>query len=111
MARHKGIEARAHSRYVFPVKIAKKPRRKNEAELLDHATNNLLSALKKASKPTKSAKDYPRVTHGSQVTARGRQKANKMTDTQRDEYFRRGMVLIYGGQLPEKTVAGHKRSV
>lgn len=62
---------------------------------------------KPASKPVPPAKDYPLVTHGSRVARQGRQKANKMTDAQREEHFRRGMVLIYGGQLPEETVAGH----
>jgi hypothetical protein len=68
----------------------------------------------KTNKPAKSAKpakDYPLVTIGSRVAARGRQKANKMTEAQRAEYFRRGMVLIYGGQLPEEAVAGHQRPV
>jgi len=66
---------------------------------------------KKPSKPAKSAKDYPLTTHGGQVAARGRRKANNMTDAQREEYFRRGMVLIYGGEDAEATVAGHERSV
>jgi len=61
----------------------------------------------KALAPKKPAKDYPAVTHGSRVAARGRQKANKMTDAQREEYFRRGMVLIYGSGLSKKTIAGH----
>jgi len=52
-------------------------------------------------------KDYPPLTHGSRVAARGRQKANKMSDAQREEYFRNGMVLIYGSGLPKKAVAGH----
>ena len=59
-------------------------------------------------KPGKPAKDYPKRTHGSEVAARGRRKANKMTDAQREEYFRRGMVLIHGGQIAETTVAGHE---
>jgi hypothetical protein len=66
---------------------------------------------KKPTKTAKPTKDYPLVTHGSQVAARGRRKANKMTDAQRDEYFRRGMVLIYGGENPETAGAGHERSV
>jgi hypothetical protein len=59
-------------------------------------------------KPIRSgAKDYPSVTNGSRVAARGRQKANKMSDAQRNEYFRKGMVLIYGSGLPKKAVARH----
>jgi hypothetical protein len=52
-------------------------------------------------------KDYPEKTKGSEAAARGRARANKMNDAQRDEFFRRGMVMIYGGQLPKKAVAGH----
>ena len=80
---------------------------------VDHTrqTADSLDMSKKPTKPAKSAKDYPLVTHGSRVAARGRQKANKMTTEQRAEYFRRGMVLIYGGQLPEEAVAGHQRPV
>jgi hypothetical protein len=44
-------------------------------------------------------------THGSRLAARGRQKANKMTEAQREEYFRKGMVLIYGSHVPKKTLA------
>ena len=62
-------------------------------------TKDTLNMTKKKSKPAKPPKEYPLVTHGSQVAARGRQKANKMTDAQRKEYFRRGMVLIYGSGL------------
>jgi hypothetical protein len=54
---------------------------------------------KPVSKPVPPAKDYPAVTHGGRVAAQGRQKANKMTGAQREEHFRRGMVLIYGGQI------------
>jgi hypothetical protein len=66
---------------------------------------------KKPGKPAKPAANYPRITRGGQIAARGRRKANKMTDAQREEYFRRGMVLIYGGQPSETAVAGHERPV
>jgi len=52
-------------------------------------------------------KAYPAATHGSRVAARGRKKASKLSNAQREEYFRRGMVLIYGSGLPKKTVAGY----
>ena len=55
----------------------------------------------------KPLREYPPVTHGSRVAARGRQKANKMSDAQREEYFRKGMVMIYGHGLPKKAVVGH----
>ncbi len=62
---------------------------------------------KKTFKREKPPKDYPQITHGSRVAARGRQRANKMSDAQRDEYFRKGMVLIYGSGIPKKAVLGH----
>jgi hypothetical protein len=63
--------------------------------------------MKAKSRQAKPAKDYPEKTAGSEAAARGRARANKMTDAQREEYFRRGMAMIYGGQLSKKTVAGH----
>ena len=62
---------------------------------------------RKTTRREKAPKEYPATTHGSRVAARGRQKANKMSDAQREEYFRKGMVLIYGGELPKKAFAGH----
>ena len=62
---------------------------------------------KQTSKASQPAPDYPLHTHGSKVAARGRRQANKMTDAQREEHFRRGMILIYGGQITEETVARH----
>lgn len=41
-----GIESRHRLRQIRPVKVTSKRRSKSEAELLDHATNNLLRALK-----------------------------------------------------------------
>ena len=61
----------------------------------------------KPSKQPKKPLDYPEETYGSRVAARARRAANKMTDEERREYFRQGMVLIYGGELKEKTGAGH----
>src|SRR5439155_22997321 len=69
-------------------------------DLLRSGRDNDFNMKSKSARRERSAKDYPAVTHGSQVAARGRQKANKMSDAQREEYFRRGMVLIYGSGLP-----------
>ena len=43
------------------MKTAKKPRRKTEAELLDHATNHLLAALKKDMQVKEGGVDYDRL--------------------------------------------------
>ena len=67
----------------------------------------IIDMSKKSLRREKAAKEYPAITHGSRMAARGRKKANKMSDAQREEYFRKGMVLIYGGELPKKAVAGH----
>ncbi len=61
--------------------------------------------MRKKGLSEKDLKDYPVSTHGSRLVARGRQKANKMTEAQREEYFRKGMVLIYGSHVPKKTLA------
>ena len=75
---------------------------------LRHRTgDNYLQMNRKATRLEKPSKEYPATTHGSRVAARGRKKANKMSDAQREEYFRKGMVLIYGSDLPKKAVAGH----
>ena len=42
-----GIESQRRLGQVSPVKVTGKRRPKSEAELLDHATNNLLRALKR----------------------------------------------------------------
>lgn len=52
----------------------------------------------------KAPKDYPDKTSGSDLAARGRVKANKMTPAQREKYFRRGMFLAYGP--PDDKVLG-----
>jgi hypothetical protein len=81
----------------FPMYVDARPR----------SLDNNFKLKSKTTRRRKPSKDYPAVTHGGRVAARGRQKANKMSDTQREEYFRRGMVLIYGSGLPKKAVAGH----
>ena len=59
----------------------------------------------KPSKPAKKPLDYPEQTHGSRVAARGRQKANAMTEEEREENFKQAMAAIYGGPVPQKTGA------
>ena len=46
-AAHKNIEARLTCGILGVMKIGRKPRRKTEAEVLDHATTKLLAALKR----------------------------------------------------------------
>jgi hypothetical protein len=67
----------------------------------------MLLIVSKKSRPAKPLKDYPEKNPGSEAAARLRAKANKMTEAQRKDYFRRAMVLIYGGQLPKETFARH----
>jgi hypothetical protein len=49
---------------------------------------------------TKSRKllDYPDQTHGSKLAAELRKKANRLSPKQREEYFRKGMAMIYGSE-------------
>jgi hypothetical protein len=51
--------------------------------------------------------DYPEETEGSRMAAEIRKRANKLTREQRRELFRRGMVMIYGGEPKEATRPGH----
>lgn len=67
----------------------------------------MLIVMSKKARARKPSKDYPEKTPGSEAAASLRAKANKMTAAEREEYFRRAMVLIYGGQLPKETVSRH----
>ena len=40
---------------------------------------------------------YPEETKGSKMAAKIRKEANSLTEQQREEYFKRGMQIIYGG--------------
>lgn len=48
--------------------------------------------------------DYPAESKGSQVAARVRSDANNLTESQREELFKKGMQLIYGGNGAKETV-------
>lgn len=41
--------------------------------------------------------DYPAETSGSLLGADFRRKANRLSEEERDELFKRGMQVIYGG--------------
>src|SRR5208282_3685038 len=45
--------------------------------------------------------DYPRETEGLIIAAEARQRANSLSDRERDERFRAAMVLIYGSRSGE----------
>jgi hypothetical protein len=47
--------------------------------------------------------DYPDETEGSRMAAEIREKANKLTPEQREEYFRQAMQVYYGGAWPKQT--------
>jgi hypothetical protein len=40
--------------------------------------------------------DYPLETEGSVIAAEARERANSLSDREREEYFRSAMVMIYG---------------
>lgn len=58
-------------------------------------------------KKTKPPLDYPLDTFGTRAAAKARKLANGLTREQRQEHFRRAMVLMYGGELKETSGAGH----
>lgn len=51
---------------------------------------------------------YPETTTGARAARRVRAEANKLTERQREDLFKRGMQTIYGGTGTKETVgAGH----
>jgi hypothetical protein len=51
---------------------------------------------------------YPANTAGTKAARRVRAEANKLTEKQREELFKRGMQIVYGGTGSKETVgAGH----
>jgi hypothetical protein len=51
---------------------------------------------------------YPDSTAGSKAARRVRAEANKLTEKEREELFKRGMQIVYGGTGSKETVgAGH----
>lgn len=60
----------------------------------------------KANKPVATERPWP--TLGTKLARETRHKMSDLTDEQREEYLRQGMVLAYGGELKE-TGFGHKR--
>jgi hypothetical protein len=61
---------------------------------------------KKTSHPKNTV--YPDQTAGAKTARRLRSEANKLTEQQREELFKRGMQIVYGGAGSKETVgAGH----
>jgi hypothetical protein len=62
---------------------------------------------KAANMSNKTAKNfvYPDTTAGSKAAKRLRTEANKLTERQREDLFKRGMQIIYGG-TGKKEAAG-----
>ena len=50
---------------------------------------------------------YPESTAGSKAAKRLRAGANKLTERQREELFKRGMQIIYGGTGTKETAGTH----
>ena len=57
---------------------------------------------KKAANPRNFV--YPASTAGSEAAKRLRAEANKLSEQQRDDLFKRGMQIIYGGPGTKKTL-------
>lgn len=60
-----------------------------------------------APKPPAKAREYPEKTQGSELAARIRQAANKMTEREREEHFRAGMQIIYRASAKKTVRSGH----
>ncbi len=56
----------------------------------------------------KKSEDYPEQTSGSKLAAEARKLGNDLSESQREELFKRGMQVIYGGSGDKKTArTGH----
>ena len=62
------------------------------------------SMKKCASKSSARNFDYPQKTEGSEIASKVRKQANALTEKEREEYFRRGMQIIYGGNGTKEAV-------
>ena len=51
----------------------------------------------------KKTVDYPDQTPGSKLAAEARKAANSLSEEKRDELFKRGMQVIYGGSGDKET--------
>lgn len=65
-----------------------------------------MGAIKKK-KDVKSEKQpsAEKKTNGTIISEEERSRANRLSDTEREALFKRGMALIYGGANSEKTTA------
>jgi hypothetical protein len=62
----------------------------------------------KKAKGFKKTFDCPTETPGSKIARQNREKANSMTEEERQKHFNRGMQIIYGGSYTKQT-AGVRR--
>ena len=58
---------------------------------------------KAASASTRRKFDYPATTKGSQIAARVRVEANRLSEAERETLFKKGMQMIYGGTGTKET--------
>jgi hypothetical protein len=56
-------------------------------------------------KPRKTG--YPQETRGSEMAAEIRKQANSLSDEERDELFKQGMQIIYGGPGSKEACPRH----
>lgn len=65
-----------------------------------------MSGGKKREQPkAEDGPEYPEHTSGSQLAREARDKANQLTEQQREELFRRGMRMIYGGGSDKEKIS------
>lgn len=71
-----------------------------------NAKNKKRDAAMKKCEPQAKARNfvYPDKTSGSEIAARIRKEANALTDKEREDLFRQGMQIIYGGNCAKEAV-------
>jgi hypothetical protein len=72
---------------------------------MNGGTHRDRSSSKRMSKPVKQPKhtDYPDHTGGCGHAAEARKQGNSLSDEKREDLFRRGMAMIYGGDARQTT--------
>jgi hypothetical protein len=62
--------------------------------------------MKKQADSSRDKPQYPDETEGSRRAAKLREETAGLTDAEREELFKKGMQIIYGGSGNRKAVAG-----
>ena len=69
-----------------------------------HTAAKTMKHLHSQTSRPQSGDTYPDKTLGSEAASAARKKANRLTDTERENLFQKGMRIIYGGNGTKEAV-------